>query len=145
MNKPILHIDMDDTINDYSIYHKHRILWNPKNQYPQSEYGFFTNIPPKMGIKSYSNLLSEHFDVWILTRPSYKNPLCYTEKRVWVENHLGLEWCEKLIISPNKALIKGDYLVDDVLWEGFEGEQIQFGSKEFPTWTEVFSYLMTKI
>jgi 5'(3')-deoxyribonucleotidase len=145
MSKPILHIDMDDTMNDYSRYHKYMLSQNPKNKFPQSEYGFFLKIPPIINIKSWITSLSNHFDVWILTRPSYKNPLCYTEKRVWIEQHLGYEWCEKLIICPNKALVKGDFLVDDFLWEDFEGEQIQFGTDEFPTWNVVYDYLLTKI
>ncbi len=35
------------------------------------------------------------------------------EKRVWIEKYFGLEFTEKLIISANKGLLKGDLLIDD--------------------------------
>jgi 5'(3')-deoxyribonucleotidase len=146
MSKPILYVDQDDTINEYSRYHRHRRQMNPKNEYPQMEYGFFLNIDP---ISEYLphifRELSHYFDVWILTRPSVQNPLCYTEKRVWIEKHLGIEWCDKLILCPDKGLMKGDFLVDDVLWEDFEGEQILFGSEGFETWSKVTPYLIKKV
>ena len=63
---------------------------------PQTTYGFYTSLPPIPGAIETYKWLEENYDVCILTRPSYWNPLCYTEKRVWVENHLGLETCRKL-------------------------------------------------
>jgi 5'(3')-deoxyribonucleotidase len=48
---------------------------------------------------------------------------------------------EKLIISPNKGLLKGDILIDDIVegkgQEHFEGELIHFGSAKFPDWESV--------
>lgn len=143
--KPIMYVDMDDTINEYSEYHKHRRQKNPDNKYPQMEYGFFLNLRPINFITTYLDILSKHYDIWILTRPSVPNPLCYTEKRVWVEKYLGREWCDKLIICPDKSLLKGDYLVDDYDWKDFEGELIRFGSDEFPSWKEVKHYLLGKL
>lgn len=52
---------------------------------------------------------------------------------------------KKLIISPNKSLLKGQYLIDDQAsgkgQDAFEGELIHFGSKEFPNWAKVREYL----
>ena len=108
---------------------------------------FFRNLKPLPGAIEAMNILqnSNKYELNILTRPSIHNPLCYTEKRVWIENHLGYDWCEKLIICPNKALLKGDYLVDDYLWEDFEGEQIQYGKGEFTSWSIVYDYLLSKV
>ena len=53
------------------------------------------------------------FDVYILTAPSIRNPHCYSEKRILVEKWLGFGAVKKLIITPNKDLNKGDYLIDD--------------------------------
>ena len=48
---------------------------------------------------------------------------------------------ERLIISPNKALLKGDYLIDDNVegkgQEGFEGCLVQYGSRSYPDWSAV--------
>lgn len=138
----ILHIDMDDTICKYTEAYEQAILSNPLIQFPQSQYGFFANLKPVPYLIVSIQTLSEFYDVYILTRPSYKNPLCYLEKRVWIEKHFGLEFCNKLILCPNKALIKGDYLVDDKPWPDFEGTQILYGSKEFPNWATTYMHLM---
>lgn len=143
--KPILYVDMDDTICNYKLIHSIKLEKNPEIKFPQSQYGFFLFLPPIDDAIWFLNILKENYDIWILTRPSVQNPLCYTEKRVWVEKHLGMEWCHKLIISPDKALLKGDLLIDDVLWENFEGEQIQYGKGEFTSWRKVYFYLMKRL
>ena len=140
--KEIVYIDMDDTMCDFMGAFHLAIKANPFIKYPQSQYGFFTNLKPIPGaIEGYNTLSNSKYDVYILTRPSILNPLCYTEKRIWIENHLGLEACNKLIISPNKSLNKGHYLIDDQPWD-FDGEQIRFGADDFPNWESVIKYLM---
>ncbi|MBL4799464.1 MAG: hypothetical protein JKY50_18835 [Oleispira sp.] len=47
--------------------------------------------------------IQDNVDLYILTAPSVRNPSSYTEKRIWVERHLGLEAAYKLIISPIKG------------------------------------------
>ena len=70
--------------------------------------------------------------------------MCYTEKRVWVEEHLGMDFVQRLIISPNKGLNRGDYLIDDHDTgrgqEGFQGKFIHFGQEEFPDWKTVMKF-----
>jgi 5'(3')-deoxyribonucleotidase len=146
--KKIVYIDMDDTLADFMGAYEEARENNPIMMFPQAEYGFFANLQPlKDAVESVKILLdSEHFSPYILTAPSTINPLCYTEKRIWVEQHLGMEMVERLIISPDKSLLKGDYLVDDILegkgQENFEGELIQFASSKYPGWHSVMAYLM---
>ncbi len=140
--KKRIFVDMDDVLCDFkSQYNK---LKNDFIPHPQTTYGFFTNLPEIEGSIETFKWLESKFDVYILTRPSYKNPLCYTEKRVWVENHLGLETCKKLILCYDKSLLKGDYLIDDNNHEGFEGTICLFGSEEFPDWKSIKNYFMDK-
>jgi len=145
MKKKIVYIDMDDTLCDLQAAAKAAKERNPKMPYPQAEYGFYANFEPLPGaIEAVSKLYdSEEYEPWILTAPSLVNPLCYTEKRVWVEKFLGMRMVERLIISPNKALLKGDYLIDDNIigkgQEGFEGRIIQFGSDTYPCWDTVLN------
>ena len=144
MIKKILYIDMDDTIcmyKEYYISEYHRTLL----KYPQSQVGFFLKLKPIGGAIEALNKLNEVYDVWILTRPSYMNAHCYTEKRQWIEEHLGLEWCKKLILCPDKSLMIGDYLVDDHPWPGFKGEQLLFGSIKYPNWSSVYNRLISDI
>jgi 5'-nucleotidase len=143
-----LYIDLDDTLCKYSEALKRARQTKPIN-YPQAEARFFENLKPMHeAIRFYLDKLNELYDVWILTAPSIMNPLSYTEKRIWVEENLGMSWCEKLIICPDKSLVKGDYLVDDTGGKGqeeFEGEWIKYGSDEFKYWPIVYNYLMKKV
>ncbi len=137
-----VYVDMDDVLCDYQEAKAAARAADPEMKYPQSTYGFFANLKPKKGAIAGFHELEKHYEVYILTAPSYLNPLCYTEKRVWVENHLGLDTVLRLIISPNKALLKGDYLIDDLVHPGFEGEHLHFGQARFPDWDAVLKYLI---
>lgn len=148
--KSIVYIDMDDVLCDFTGAYKLSRLQTPGVVFPQSQYGFFTNLVAlPNAIESVKTLIrSESYDPYILTAPSVKNPLCYTEKRVWIEQKFGIEFVKKLIISPNKSLLKGDFLIDDNRsgkgQEGFEGELIHFGSDDFLNWISVMEYLESK-
>jgi 5'-nucleotidase len=139
----IVHIDMDDTLCHFTRAAEVAKARFPQIAWPQSQYGFFTSLEPIAGAIDYVTALREFYDVYILSRPSVMNPLCYTEKRVWVEKYFGLEFCNKLILSPNKGLLRGDYLIDDVVWSDFQGEQILYGSVTYPSWENVYQKLYT--
>lgn len=143
----IVYIDMDGVLCDYHGHYLKMKQEQPSVQYPQSREGFFLELTPLEGaIETVKDLLaSAEYDPYILTAPSVMNPHCYSEKRQWVEQHLGMDMVKRLIISPHKHLNKGDYLIDDCL-EGrgqdkFDGELLHFGSKTFPTWTTIRQYL----
>ena len=146
MNKKIIHVDMDDVLCNYKSAFEKALEINPKVGFPQSQFDFYRKLKPlDQAIESVKTLLQkENFDIYILTAPSIYNPSSYTEKRIWIEDFFGMEMVEKLIISPNKGLLKGDYLIDDTPkgrgQENFEGQFIHFGSKEFPTWKVVLNY-----
>lgn len=129
MKKSRIYVDMDDTLCDFTGAHKASLEAVPAQKFPQAQMDFFRKLKPIDNAIDVMKRLSINFDVWILTRPSYLNPLCYTEKRLWVEDHLGIEWCNKLILCPDKSLLIGDWLIDDVAWPGFEGFQLLFGTE----------------
>jgi 5'(3')-deoxyribonucleotidase len=132
---------MDDTIFDmmtpYNQQKKHQ-------KYPQKLPGFFASFEPIIdAVKSVNELRSEH-DVWIATAPSVRNPNSYTDKRLLIEKTFDYDFCKKLIITPNKGLLKGDVLIDDYDHgrgqENFEGELIHFGSSDYPNWQSIMKY-----
>lgn len=145
MIKKRLFIDLDDTLCNYTGAFMSAKKENPNIEFPQSQWGFFVNLKPIEGAIETVKELMEHYDVWILTRASHKNPLCYTEKRLWVEKYFGEDFCEKLIICSNKNFLKGDYLIDDSFLNGqpdFEGQWLHFGYGKYKNWNEVKNYLL---
>ena len=145
-----IYIDMDDVLCDYSSAHHCAQIAEPSVAYPQSQLGFYENLAPVEGSQKAMEWLenSQRFAPYILTAPSVYNPLSYTEKRRWVEKNLGFDWCNRLIISPDKSLLLGDILIDDRLighgQDQFLGELIQFGAVEFPDWRSITSYLQNR-
>ena len=109
---------------------------------------FYADLVPVEGAIYGINALqsSGKYEVYILTAPSVLNPMCYTEKRIWVEKHLGMAFVHRLIISPDKGLLKGDILIDDRTeghgQDNFDGKVIQFGGDDTLGWSSIINRLM---
>jgi 5'-nucleotidase len=145
-SKFITYVDMDHVLCDYSSgFKRHQSLY-PHLTFPQSQPGLYVNLEPMPGAIAAYEWLDQHprLDVYILTAPSIRNPHSYSEKRIWVEKYLGIGAVNKLIISPNKGLNRGSFLIDDYIQgkgqENFEGRIIQFGSAEFSDWPAVIGF-----
>ena len=105
----------------------------------------FKDLTPLPGAIDSWHALQEKYDTYILSTAMWSNVHAWTDKRVWVQKYLGKSANKKLILSHNKGLLKGDYLIDDRVANGvadFEGEHILFGSEEFPDWRTVVDYLL---
>ena len=96
MEKKIrIFVDMDRTLCNYDKAMQERIA---STCYPQSKENFWLDLEPMEGaIEAYKQLEAKH-DVWVLTRPSFHNLLCYSEKAQWVRENLGFEAQKKLIL-----------------------------------------------
>lgn len=146
MTKQIVYVDMDNVLCDFIGLRDAELLKNPLIAFPHSQLDFFRRLAPMQDAIESIIALEERYDVYILTAPSTKNLLSYTEKALWVRDHLGEYWVEKLIISKHKHLNIGEFLIDDIA-EGcgqdkFEGVLLQFGSDPFFTWKDVIKYMM---
>ena len=142
-------VDLDGVLCDIKSAYR-EVLEGPLNelekQFPQSRIGLFANLKPMDGAIEAMKILQENHDVWILSRPSYKNINCYSEKAEWVLNNLGYEMQKKMILCGNKSLIKGNHnglhnvLIDDMTMDRqieFDGIFIHFGTEKFPDWNAV--------
>jgi len=110
--------------------------------------GIFGLMSPKPdAIESFIELTSL-FDTYVLSTAPWENDTAWIDKLNWVKRHLGQHAHKRLILSHNKHLNKGDYLVDDRLANGadrFAGEHIHFASEKYPDWKAVMQYLRSKL
>ncbi|XP_064605519.1 5'(3')-deoxyribonucleotidase, cytosolic type-like [Liolophura sinensis] len=76
---------------------------------------FFRDLPEIPGAIEAAQEINkmEDVDVFICTSPLVQYKYCVKEKFEWVEQHLGMEWVEKLIITRDKTMVQGHVLIDD--------------------------------
>ena len=133
-------VDMDGVLSDFDgeflkrwrerypekiyIPLEERTSFYVKDSYPEDlkplvtdillEPSFFREMMPMTGaIQAMKEMKDMEFEIFICTSPltAYKN--CVLEKYEWVEKHLGADWVSQIILTKDKTLVKGDYLIDD--------------------------------
>lgn len=153
MNFPRLrvYLDMDHTFCDFEHARKAWKEWGLteiEKRIPWSMPGFFRVLLPMPGALEFWETFKGKVDLYFLTRPSFQNRHCYTEKADWIFRYLGEEGVKRLILSPRKDLLIGDVLIDDSTncgQEEFEGEWWQFGSVQCVDWNAATKKLIEKI
>lgn len=109
-------------------------------KYPWSNPGFFSNLDPiKKSVESVF-YLSEKYDVWFISKPSFRNIESYSDKARWIRKIFGYDYQKKLILCGDKSLLKGKILIDDEENAGqvnFEGIWIRIFSEDYPSWDSV--------
>lgn len=149
-NKLRVYVDMDHTFCDFEPSRRAWQTWaltEVEKTWPWSMPGFFRSLSPMPGALEFWQAFYDKVDLYFLTRPSFQNRHCYTEKADWVFRYLGEEGVKRLIISPRKDFLIGDVLIDDSTncgQEQFEGEWWQFASLQFPDWKTVSKKLTEK-
>ncbi|WP_223883427.1 5' nucleotidase, NT5C type [Arenibacter lacus] len=108
--------------------------------------GIFALMDPYEGAIEGFKWLSKNFDTYILSTAPWDNPSAWTDKLLWVKQHLSKAAYKRLILSHNKHLAKGDFLIDDRTANGagkFAGKHIHFGAegKGFEDWKAVIAYM----
>ena len=148
--KKIIYVDMDGVLvhpslgldelsHDTQIKYKGSIFNAP---------GFFSVLKPMEGAIDSFKYLSKNFDTYILTAAHWNNPTAASDKIQWVKKYLPNYAHKRIIISHNKNLCQGDFIIDDNTRNGvldFKGEHIHFGSDKFPNWNHVIDYLKNEI
>lgn len=145
----ILYFDMDNVLVDFKTGLA-RVSAATLAEYAGKEDeipGLFALMDPMPGAIEAYNELSQHFDAYILSTAPWRNPTAWSDKNLWVRRHLedGGKAEKRLILTHNKHLNQGDFLVDDRHKHGadrFQGEWIQFGTPEWPDWPTVTAYLL---
>lgn len=137
----VILVDMDNTLVDWdsqfysmmSRLHPHvplttretRINWSIERNYPSqyerailgltNEPEFWRTMPPMSGgIEAMKAMVTGGLNVFIVSTPDPQHTArCAKEKFDWVEHYLGQSWKNKVILTADKTLIRGDVLIDD--------------------------------
>jgi 5'-nucleotidase len=145
--KKILYVDMDNVLVDFpsgiaKISNELRTQYDERlDEVP----GIFSLMEPLEGALEAYKELSLVYDTYVLSTAPWENHTAWSDKLLWIKQHLGQHAYKRLILSHNKNLNSGDYLVDDRTHNGagqFSGKHIHFGTAEFPDWASVTTYLL---
>lgn len=147
MPKKIMYLDMDGVLVDIfkaceTKYGKKSVskIGDLLDEDPE----LFYEAEPMPGAIDAFNKLIKVFDVYLLTSSPWKSMGATEAKQRWVMKYLGGPVEKRMIVSHNKNLMIGEYLIDDRTANGageFKGELIQFGTEKYPNWAAVLDYL----
>ena len=147
MTKKILYFDMDNVLVNFQSG-LDQLSKDTLQQYEgqlDNIPGVFSLMKPLGGAIEAFITLSSAYDSYILSTAPWGNISAWSDKAAWVQAHLGDLATKRLILSHNKNLNIGDYLIDDRTANGagkFTGKHIHFGTEKFPTWRSVSDYLL---
>ena len=147
MTKKILYFDMDNVLVNFQSgldQLTEETLQKYEGQLDNVP-GLFASMHPLDGAIEAFMTLSNSYDSYILSTAPWGNISAWSDKAAWVRTHLGAAAKKRLILSHNKHLNMGDYLIDDRTANGagkFTGEHIHFGTEKFPNWNSVLKYLL---
>jgi 5'-nucleotidase len=96
--------------------------------------GLYRNLEPLPGaieaLKDMEANCQDFLEPFIVSAPNThcKDSGCWTEKAQWVREHLGPWWEDRLILTRDKTVFRGHFLIDDK--PGITGVST-------PTWTQL--------
>jgi 5'(3')-deoxyribonucleotidase len=147
-DKKVLYIDMDGVLVNFQSGID-KLSQEEKLKYKGQEKNvphIFSKMDPIEGAIDAFKLLSEYYDTYILSTAPWNNETALGDKVAWAKKYLGETIYKRLILSHNKHLNNGDYLIDDRPDKNgagdFYGKLIHFGSNEFPDWESVLKFLI---
>lgn len=116
-----------------------RTTFHPHNDYPENLQskildichgeGFIRNLPPTSGgIEAVHEMLQKGHDVRFCTSHLLTYDPCVLEKYQWIEKYFDASYVDRIILTRDKTLIRGDILIDD---------KPEISGLEIPTWEHI--------
>lgn len=155
MKKQILYFDMDNVLVDFKsgidatppeVLAQYADDGKGKPHYDDIP-GIFLHMEPMADAIEAVDILSKHFDCYILSTSPWNNPTALSEKLEWVKKYFGEVFYKRMILTHHKNLCiqPGAWLIDDRDKHGasdFGEHHIKFASDKFPDWKSVVNFLL---
>lgn len=148
--KKVVYIDMDNVLVNFQSgidSLPENIKSEYKGRYDEVEGIFGTMIPMEGAVEAVLKLCQK-YEVYILSTAPWNNPSAWSDKLLWIQKYFGKgeesPLYKRVILSHNKNMNIGDYLIDDRTKNGageFNGELVLFGSENYPNWKSIEEYL----
>jgi 5'-nucleotidase len=75
---------------------------------------FFRSLPIIEGAKeALKDMVDKKYEVFLVTSPLQRYENCVKEKYDWVKENLGPEWTNRIVMTRDKTIVRGDVLIDD--------------------------------
>jgi 5'-nucleotidase len=81
-------------------------------------------------VAALNEMVAGGIDVRLCSSPLSSSPCCVMEKVEWAVAHLGKSWVDRIILTRDKTLVRGDILLDDA--------PLAKGSSLEPVWEHVY-------
>lgn len=148
MTKPKLFLDMDNVLVDTLPVLNELAAMGDMHRPPDQVPGIFKKLPALPGAVAGVKLLSQDYDLYILSTAPWLNPSAWQDKLVWLKAHFGQTeanpFYKKVILTHDKGLVhfSGGLLIDDRPYHGASdwldnkanSSWIQYGYDEALTW-----------
>lgn len=93
-------------------------------------------------LKGYRYLL-EYYNIYLVADAPTNSPQYAADMQSWVKDNIGVPAYNRLILTNQKNLLYGDYLIDAHEDNGateFMSTRLHFGDETFKTWDDVIEY-----
>lgn len=78
------------------------------------EPGFYRFLRPVPGARTaLRQIREEGYDIRFVSAPYISNPTCASDKIAWIARYYGSHWAQRVILTTDKTLVRGDVLIDD--------------------------------
>lgn len=144
----VIGIDLDDVCAAWTEHREKESAKGRKSHEIGLEQGEFRNLGLIDRAKESIEWLDTYFEIYFVSTAMWSNPFSWTEKMLWVQEHFPKIGKKKLMLTHNKGLFSGDYLIDDRIANGvgdFKGTHIHFGQEGFENWEKVINFFKSKI
>lgn len=154
MNKDILYCDLDGVLADFDkaihdlaphVDLSCESFRDEVDQICEANPRIFFNLEVMDGAQSAIQLLDKKYNIYFLSTPMINVKESFMDKMLWLEKYFADVCHKKLILSHNKGLCIGKYLIDDRKVNGvedFKGEHLHFRTPRFPDWDSILNYLL---